>query len=177
MLDRCRPHGHAVDGFAAQVAPDEVEGCIERLAPGLPGRDGEGGPLRRIGKAEAEGDEETPARQAVEGGQLLGHHRRVAPGEHQHPGADLEPGGAGGGVGEAHDRIRRRAGGELGQPQRVEAQALHRRHGLVEPAGIGVAVDSHDEHYDLTADEILVGAGRAPNVEGLGLEAAPRRRW
>jgi len=33
-------------------------------------------------------------------------------------------------------------------------------------------VDSHGEHYDLTVDEILVGAGRTPNVEGLGLEAA-----
>jgi pyruvate/2-oxoglutarate dehydrogenase complex dihydrolipoamide dehydrogenase (E3) component len=38
--------------------------------------------------------------------------------------------------------------------------------------GKRLTVASHDEHYDLTVDEILVGAGRAPNVEGLGLEAA-----
>jgi len=38
--------------------------------------------------------------------------------------------------------------------------------------GKRLTVDSHGEHYDLTVDEILVGAGRAPNVEGLGLEAA-----
>ncbi|HUG89294.1 MAG TPA: mercuric reductase [Planctomycetaceae bacterium] len=40
------------------------------------------------------------------------------------------------------------------------------------PAGKQLTVDSHGEHYELTVDEILVGAGRAPNVEGLGLEAA-----
>lgn len=38
--------------------------------------------------------------------------------------------------------------------------------------GKGLIVDSHEEHYDLTVDEILVGAGRAPNVENLGLERA-----
>ncbi len=38
--------------------------------------------------------------------------------------------------------------------------------------GKRLTVDSHGEHYDLTVDEILVGGGRAPNVEGLGLEAA-----
>jgi pyruvate/2-oxoglutarate dehydrogenase complex dihydrolipoamide dehydrogenase (E3) component len=38
--------------------------------------------------------------------------------------------------------------------------------------GKRLTVDSHEAHYDLTVDEILVGTGRAPNVEGLGLEAA-----
>jgi pyruvate/2-oxoglutarate dehydrogenase complex dihydrolipoamide dehydrogenase (E3) component len=38
--------------------------------------------------------------------------------------------------------------------------------------GKHLTVDSHGEHYDVTADEILVGAGRAPNVDGMGLEAA-----
>lgn len=37
--------------------------------------------------------------------------------------------------------------------------------------GKRLAVDSHGQHYDVTVDEILVGVGRAPNVEGLGLEA------
>lgn len=35
-----------------------------------------------------------------------------------------------------------------------------------------LAVDSHGEHYHLAVDEIVVGTGRAPNVEGLGLETA-----
>lgn len=37
-------------------------------------------------------------------------------------------------------------------------------------AGKRVTVDSHGRHEDLTVDELLVGVGRAPNVEGLGLE-------
>src|SRR4029077_9850738 len=32
-------------------------------------------------------------------------------------------------------------------------------------------VDSHGQQYDVTVDEILVGVGRTPNVEGTGLEA------
>ncbi len=35
-----------------------------------------------------------------------------------------------------------------------------------------LTVDSHGKAYDVTVDEILVGAGRTPNVEGLGLEQA-----
>ncbi len=38
------------------------------------------------------------------------------------------------------------------------------------PDGKRLVVDSHGQHYDLTVDEILVGVGRAPNVQGLGLE-------
>ncbi len=33
-----------------------------------------------------------------------------------------------------------------------------------------MSVDSHGQHYDLSVDEILVGVGRAPNTENLGLE-------
>jgi len=33
-----------------------------------------------------------------------------------------------------------------------------------------LSVDSHGQHYDVAVDEVLVGVGRAPNVEGLGLE-------
>lgn len=36
--------------------------------------------------------------------------------------------------------------------------------------GKRLTVDSHGQHYDIAVDEILVGVGRAPNVEGLGLE-------
>ncbi len=36
--------------------------------------------------------------------------------------------------------------------------------------GKRMTVDSHGQHYDITVDEILVGVGRRPNVEGLGLE-------
>lgn len=35
-----------------------------------------------------------------------------------------------------------------------------------------LTVDSHDTHYDFAVDEILVGGGRKPNLEGLGLEEA-----
>lgn len=37
--------------------------------------------------------------------------------------------------------------------------------------GKRLTVDSHGEQYDVTVDEILVGVGRTPNVEGIGLEA------
>jgi len=33
-----------------------------------------------------------------------------------------------------------------------------------------LVLDSHDQHYDQTVDALLVSVGRAPNVEGLGLE-------
>jgi pyruvate/2-oxoglutarate dehydrogenase complex dihydrolipoamide dehydrogenase (E3) component len=33
-------------------------------------------------------------------------------------------------------------------------------------------LDSHENHYDIVVDEILVGGGRKPNLENLGLEAA-----
>ena len=39
-------------------------------------------------------------------------------------------------------------------------------------AGKRLMGGSHGRAYDITVDEILVGAGRQPNVEGLGLEAA-----
>jgi pyruvate/2-oxoglutarate dehydrogenase complex dihydrolipoamide dehydrogenase (E3) component len=39
-------------------------------------------------------------------------------------------------------------------------------------AGKRLSVDSHGNRYELEVDEILVGVGRSPNVEGLGLEAA-----
>jgi pyruvate/2-oxoglutarate dehydrogenase complex dihydrolipoamide dehydrogenase (E3) component len=38
--------------------------------------------------------------------------------------------------------------------------------------GKRLTVDSHGQQYDVTVDEILVGAGRTPTVDGLGLEAA-----
>ena len=37
--------------------------------------------------------------------------------------------------------------------------------------GKRLTVDSHGQQYDVEVDEILVGVGRTPNVEGLGLEA------
>jgi pyruvate/2-oxoglutarate dehydrogenase complex dihydrolipoamide dehydrogenase (E3) component len=36
--------------------------------------------------------------------------------------------------------------------------------------GKRLTVDSHGQRYDVTVDEILVGVGRTPNVDGLGLE-------
>ena len=38
--------------------------------------------------------------------------------------------------------------------------------------GKRLTVGSHGQQYDVTVDEILVGVGRAPIVEGVGLEAA-----
>jgi pyruvate/2-oxoglutarate dehydrogenase complex dihydrolipoamide dehydrogenase (E3) component len=38
--------------------------------------------------------------------------------------------------------------------------------------GKRLTVDSHGQRYDVTVDDILVGVGRAPNVDGLGLETA-----
>lgn len=38
-------------------------------------------------------------------------------------------------------------------------------------AGKRLLVDSHGRHYDVTVDDILVGVGRTPNVDGLGLES------
>jgi pyruvate/2-oxoglutarate dehydrogenase complex dihydrolipoamide dehydrogenase (E3) component/uncharacterized membrane protein YdjX (TVP38/TMEM64 family) len=38
--------------------------------------------------------------------------------------------------------------------------------------GKHLTLDSHENHYDLVVDEILVGGGRTPNLEGLGLEEA-----
>jgi pyruvate/2-oxoglutarate dehydrogenase complex dihydrolipoamide dehydrogenase (E3) component len=35
-----------------------------------------------------------------------------------------------------------------------------------------LTVDSHGEHYDVVVDEILVGVGRTPNTDDLGLEKA-----
>jgi pyruvate/2-oxoglutarate dehydrogenase complex dihydrolipoamide dehydrogenase (E3) component len=37
--------------------------------------------------------------------------------------------------------------------------------------GKRLSLQSHDRRYDVTVDEILIGVGRAPNVEGLGLES------
>jgi pyruvate/2-oxoglutarate dehydrogenase complex dihydrolipoamide dehydrogenase (E3) component/uncharacterized membrane protein YdjX (TVP38/TMEM64 family) len=42
----------------------------------------------------------------------------------------------------------------------------------VEGGGKRLSVDSHDNHYDIVVDEILVGGGRKPNLEGLGLDEA-----
>lgn len=39
-------------------------------------------------------------------------------------------------------------------------------------AGKRLTGGSHGRTYDITVDDILVGAGRSPNVDGLGLEAA-----
>lgn len=41
-----------------------------------------------------------------------------------------------------------------------------------EGGGKRLTVDSHGNHYDFVVDEILVGGGRKPNLEGLGLEEA-----
>ena len=39
-------------------------------------------------------------------------------------------------------------------------------------SGKRITLDSHGRQHDVTVDEILVGVGRTPVVEGVGLEAA-----
>jgi pyruvate/2-oxoglutarate dehydrogenase complex dihydrolipoamide dehydrogenase (E3) component/uncharacterized membrane protein YdjX (TVP38/TMEM64 family) len=41
-----------------------------------------------------------------------------------------------------------------------------------EGGGKRLTVESHGNEYDIVVNEILVGGGRKPNIEGLGLEAA-----
>ena len=36
--------------------------------------------------------------------------------------------------------------------------------------GVRLQVESHGQGYDVRVDQLLVAVGRAPNVEGLGLE-------
>ena len=38
--------------------------------------------------------------------------------------------------------------------------------------GVRMTVTSHEKGYDLAVDQLLIAVGRAPNVEGLGLETA-----
>ncbi len=40
-----------------------------------------------------------------------------------------------------------------------------------DPGGVRLQVGSHGQDYDVLVDQLLVAVGRAPNVEGLGLEA------
>ena len=39
-----------------------------------------------------------------------------------------------------------------------------------DPNGVRMKVGSHGKDYDVLVDQLLVAVGRAPNVEGLGLE-------
>lgn len=39
-----------------------------------------------------------------------------------------------------------------------------------DPSGVRLQVESHGKGYDVLVDQLLVAVGRAPNVEGLGLE-------
>lgn len=39
-----------------------------------------------------------------------------------------------------------------------------------DPGGVRLQVESHGQGYDVAVDRLLVAVGRAPNVEGLGLE-------
>ncbi|MEO8467052.1 MAG: mercuric reductase [Gammaproteobacteria bacterium] len=41
-----------------------------------------------------------------------------------------------------------------------------------DPHGVQLQVESHGQGYDVLVDQLLVAVGRAPNVEGLGLETA-----
>ena len=85
-------------------------------------------------------------------------------GDHRQPGALLPP---------------RRGAGRRGDPRRRVAERRHRgaaQHGGEErhPAGREkrVRLVNDGEEATVAVDEILIGVGRVPNVEGLNLEAA-----
>src|SRR5205085_1855337 len=72
---------------------------------------------------------------------------RVAAGKDDDARAELEPARHGGGEAEAGDRVGRRGGEALGQPEGVEAELLHGGHGVGQGAGFRVTVDA-EAHAD-----------------------------
>ena len=132
LLDGPGPQGHAVDVEVLAVVVDVVLGpqaaherhrLVEQAGPGR-ALDPEGPVLGRDRGPEPHARQQPPARQAVEAGQLLGQHHGIAAGHHEHAGAQLELAGAAGGHGQGHERVGRRAGEALAQPQRVEPALL-----------------------------------------------------
>ena len=68
-------------------------------------------------------------------GELLGHQDRMAPGQHRHPGADLQPRRPGQRVRHPDERLDQRAVHHFRQPQRVDARFLQLIDGRREPGG------------------------------------------
>lgn len=82
--------------------------------------------LVRVGHAQPEGREQPTVREAIECGQLLRQHDRVATGQHHDAHAELQPLRAAGSERHRHQRVGRVAADALAEPQAVEAQGLQR---------------------------------------------------
>jgi hypothetical protein len=112
-----------VDVVLGPQPPDQAHRLVEQ--PGaLASLHPEGPVLGGDRRPQPDRGQQPAAGQPVECGQLLGQHNRVAAGDHQHAGPQLELAGAAGGHGQGDERIGGRAGQALAQPQRVEAAGL-----------------------------------------------------
>jgi hypothetical protein len=80
--------------------------------------------LVRIGHAEPERRQQPAAGQPVDRRQLLGQHDRIAPRQHQHAHAELQPRGAARPERDRRHRVGRLAADALAEPQAVEVEAF-----------------------------------------------------
>jgi hypothetical protein len=112
-----------VDPVLGPEAADEAEGLVEQGGP-LGAVDPERPMLGGDRRPDAHRRQQPPVRQPIEARQLLGQDHRIPPREDEHAGAQLQLPCAAGGHRQGHQRIRRRAGEPLGQPQAVEAERL-----------------------------------------------------
>src|SRR5439155_6261253 len=108
-----------VDGVLRPEPAEERKYLVEPGRALLAG-DTEGRLLVGCDDAEPKGGKDAPTREHVEGRPRLREQRGIAPGEHLHARAELQPGAAAGRDREADDRIGRRRTDPLGEPQRVE---------------------------------------------------------
>ena len=163
------------DALLAEQQPDQRQGFVEHRGPAA-GRHRERGQFRGPGRFEAEDRQHPPGGQASQGGELLGHQDRVAPGQHRHPRAHLQPGRPGQRVGHADERVNQGPVDHLRQPQGIGPgglQCVHRRaelggatrraerdadpdlHGVIRHA----AIRSHDTESRARAANRWVGQG------------------
>jgi hypothetical protein len=109
-----------VDGVASPQAPQQGEHLLqERAAFGF--GDVLGHHFRGVGLAQHHDQQQAPAAEPVQIGERPGQPHRVAP-RHDHVGAELQPCGAGSGVGQADEGIEGAVKHPLGQPEGIEPQ-------------------------------------------------------
>ena len=106
-------------------------------AGAVAGREALGEPLGRLVEPGDERQQQPPARQPVELGELAGQHVRVAAGRHE-VGAELQPRHACGGERQTDERVEAAALERLGQPHRVEAEPVEVVEDRPEPFERGV---------------------------------------
>ena len=127
VLGRTRRDGHprerarrpvVADLLAGPQAPQHRQRVVHLRRP-VRSAEADGAALTAEHQPRHEGQEEAATRQAVQRGHRLGQSDQVAPGQ-QHGGPDLERRAGTRDPGQADQRVRPRAGQDLGQPQRVE---------------------------------------------------------